>query len=660
MKRFFFLIFFLILLANAAWAKPVRFIQKMTPSNYQLYQNGAIGDGQVEWRLSLKTPPDIVRYHGAWVKWLNYRKAQFEKKAPLERPNTYYFSNDSGSDGDACTETDPCQTIAKCQDLITTNVGNTRCRFNKGEEWNETTGLTLSTNNNTIDSYGTGNKPLFDDFTLSYGAAGWTNDTGTRYARTEANDIAWLRLTNDKEGEDYGNNLIRVASAAAVTSTTGSWFWTASTLYVNFGGAAPDDVDFALEAVISNTNSGITTSGDGNRVEGIRADGWGAHRTTTAPQQHPFLNAGCTTKTNYWKDIEAFYSGSHLIAHNCGDNSGGHLMVNGAVAGFAKYNGASGDNLFNAYSRDGLQESWFIDIEGRYGTLKSSDWSYATLFQRGQGVFAHTQSASYDIGLMVVNDFVLTNSHTPLLSFGSAGRYTDPSPVTDFTQYRSFFVNVDQPATGNALTGPSLEWQENQILYGLKFKQKLNTAGIGALTNYIPLNTRVINSDIELDAAPVGSTFFALYNTVSTANSLHLLHSSIRFINVNVSGGNSFGIDYDNIFGTTTVAGTGTSKDSSLTNSIVSYINAGNTIYGRQSLTNSATKLLNNAYFDVDPNTGFDAGHDLGVGKVVLSSAYNLTSQAGLLSAGNKDILISHDINGKRRDGNPDIGPVEF
>lgn len=666
------LLLFIFLLVGTAEARPVRFIQKLVPTNYQLYRSGAIGDGQATWVNDFKAPPNIATEYSKWLKWKDYRVAQFEKKAPKERANTYYFvpSSAGGSDAAACTYAAPCATRTKCASLITANGGNTRCRFHADYVWDDATDIVITANNNTIDCYKSGAslrdctpgaeaQPLFNAFAVKYLDASnpWTLAAGNRYTVAETNDIAWVRKVNDRLGDTLGQNLVRVASSAACEALSNSWFWGANVLHINLGGTDPNTLD--LEAVISNTANGIEFQGDGNRVEFIRADGYGMHRTNTATQAQPFTSRAGGNKANYFKNLEAYYSSSHVVAHNW-NSTGGKSMWNGIIAGYPKYN-AAGNNIFNTYSALGEHETWWLDTTAQYGTLKSSDWSYTTLFQRGHGFLSHTNSASYDHSMYVVFNTSLPNSHTPLLSIGGSGtNAVNPSPVTDFSQYKSFMVKASQPATGNAITTPAFEWFKNQIIYGSRFAMKQTSAGVGAWTNYYPDNTWVINSDFEMNQAAVASNFTALYNTLTADNKVNFLHSSIRIINAAVDGGISFGLDFDNIFGTTTVAGAGTSRNSTMTNSILSIINSGTSTFMRLSLTNSATALKNNRFYDTDQNAGFDAGYDLGTSQSTLSAAYDLTSQAALLNAGNKEIQCSHDINGRRRDGSPDIGPVEF
>ena len=379
MKRL--LLILTLLICSVAEARPIRYVSRLTPSNYKLYQDNAIGNGQVAWKANYEIPPNIATNYGGWRRWKEYRVAQFEKLAPLERSNTYYFSS-AGLDANACTTASPCLTRSKCASLITTNGGNTRCRFKFGETFDDATDLVITSNGNTLDCWGTAaecaSKPLFNAFTNKYNSSGWTLATGNRYTRAETNDIAWIRNQADR----LGVNLVRTTSSANCEALSNSFFWGANVLHINLGGTNPNTLN--LEAVTSNTANGVESQGDGNRVEGLRADGYGMDRSNSATQAQPFTNRSTGNKANYFKNLEGYYSGTHIMAHNAPSGAGGKSVWNGCKAGFPMY-GASGDNLFNTYSRDGEQETWFLNSTLQYGTLKSSDWSYTTLFQRGGG-----------------------------------------------------------------------------------------------------------------------------------------------------------------------------------------------------------------------------------------------------------------------------------
>jgi hypothetical protein len=628
-------------------------------------RQGSVFKHPVTWSSSFATPPNIATNYEEWLSWKNHRIAQFELHCPVERAVTYYCSDGSSAadDTNPGTRDLPFQTRAKALAVINASGGNVRMRFQGGNTWDDDTDFVVTVDNVTIDAYdweGTsGTLPFFNAFELKYGASGWTLAAGNRYTRAETNDIAWVRDQEDRLGETLGRNLVRVASSAACEALSNSWFWGSNVLHINLGGTNPNTK--YLEAVISNTANGVEFRGDGCRVENIRADGFGMNRTSSATQAQPFTNRTLGNESNYYKGLEGFYSGTHIMAHNQGGDTGGRSMWVNCIGGFPMY-GAAGDNIFNSYSRDGGQETWFINCECRYGTLKSSDWSYSTLFQRGNGFYAHTISASYDPALFVAFGVTATNSHSPILTLGGTRRVvTNPSPATDFSQYRAFVVNCTQYATNNAITTPAFEWYKNEIIYGCRFSIKQTSGGAGAWTNYYPDNTWVINCDLEMDQATVASNFSALYNTSTADNKVHFLHTAIRAINAAVNAGTSFGLDYDNIFGTTTVAGSGTSRNSTMTNSVLSVINSGNTTFMRLSLTNSSTALKNNVFYDVDQNAGFDAGYNLGTSQGTIAAAYTLTSTQTGLQAGDTTIRLSHDINGKRRtSGTPYIGPVDF
>lgn len=604
---------------------------------------------------AVTTPPNIVTDYNAWVAWKDARIAAFESAAPSARTNTYYFAA-AGSDGEDCSIITPCATRNKCATLITTNSGDTRCRFKSGDTWDDNSNLVITANNVTIDAYGTGAKPFFNAFTLKYNASGWTLAAGNRYTRTEANDVAWLRDQDDRLGDTLGQNLVRVANSTDCEALTNSWVWVSGTLHINLGPSVnPNSRN--LEAVISNSNNGVEFGGDGGRVEGIRADGFGMSRTVVATQAQPFTNRSSGSNANYFKNLEGYYSGSHVIAHNR-TGSGGISMFNGVTAGYPKF--ASGESIFNTYSSDGLQETWFLDITCKYGTLKSSDWAYLTAFQRGQVYYGHTAGA-IDTGLTVAFNTSLVSSHTPAMEFGNFPRITVPSVDTDFTQYRSFIVNTSQPSFGNALA-QNLQWGANTIIYGLNYKAILAVGGVGAHSNYTPNNVWLINSYLELDHSVFGNGYSALYNTLVTGNSIHFLQSAVKLTGANLSGVTSFGMDFDNGFNAALAIGAGASANSSSYNSIFSYEDIGASTRVWLGLTNTAAALKNNAYYGVDQNAGFENGYDNDAGRVTLASPYVLNvSQAGLLLAGSSTITASHDINGKRRTVSPpDIGPEDF
>jgi len=298
-----------------------------------------------------------------WLPW--YRKLLNARVAYSDVPrlNTYFFSQ-SGNDSDAGTILAPYQTIAKAQALHNSLGGDVMLLFKRGDEWNETTGLTISNPRCTVGSYGIGDKPLFNRFVNKYNSAGWTLASGNRYTRAETLDIAWVR-----DQDDRLNAYTKVGSSGSVTTTPRSFFWGSNVLHINSGvGINPNNLN--LESVDSNdTSDGVSGSGDGGLGRNIRCDGWGCHRTSTNPQIHPYVSRTSGTDSFVFMDMEGYYSGGHIATHY-GATSGGFDTFINCKAGYTKVN-ASGETVYNTYATGGGQETIWHNCEVTYGTLPS-------------------------------------------------------------------------------------------------------------------------------------------------------------------------------------------------------------------------------------------------------------------------------------------------
>lgn len=159
MKKICILILSTLLLASTASARPIKFIQKLRPPNYRLYLDNAISDSQVVWKLEVAPTPDIVKNYTAWVKWKDYRVAQFEKMAPKERATTYYVINGliAGDDSDdGLTPETAWKTRGKALSEINASGGNVRVRFARGYTWTDDSNFAITVDNVTIDDYDAG------------------------------------------------------------------------------------------------------------------------------------------------------------------------------------------------------------------------------------------------------------------------------------------------------------------------------------------------------------------------------------------------------------------------------------------------------------------------------------------------------------------------
>ncbi len=601
------------------------------------------------------TPPDIVTQHAQWLDWKDNRRRQFEEHCPRQRTTTYYFSP-SGDDttGDGSID-NPWETRSKAIAIEAAGSGNMRLRFERGGEWDEDDDWVITHDNVTIDAYGEGEMPLFNAFKVKYLDASnvWALAAGNRYTVAETNDIAWIRKVNDRLGDTLGANLIRVGDSTACGSTSNSWFWGSNVLHINLGGTDPNTLD--IEAVISNDNNGVELQGDGCRIEGIRADGFGCHRTTTATQAQPFTSRTSGEKYNLFINLEGYYSGSHVMAHNNPGVSatGGHSMWVNCVAGYPKYNSA-GDNLFNSYSTDGDCETWFISCWGKYGTLKSSDWDYATEKGRGTGFYSHVATSTHR--LMVMYDCRIEASHTPIAGLGSLTTTAVTSTRTSIRNFRVYCKYADQ-GIGIKQFAVGI-FQANCITYGERLYLSPLSNNPGAFDNIEIDNCWYVNSIIEVDGS-FTSAQWGFMNRSSGTNSIHIWQSTLRVL----GSAQAFGFDYDVQFGAT--VGAGACADSSLVNSIVAW-DTGNTVNAYLALTNqlyNGTRgISNNAYWRVDSATGNERGYEADTAAITLAALPTDPEVTSLKNAGSTNIpTFSHDIIGKKRlSTTPDVGPYDF
>jgi hypothetical protein len=601
-------------------------------------------------------PPNIITNWTDWVTWKNARIAWFETHCPLARAQTWYFANQGNDTTGDGSQGNPWQTRAKAIAVEAADSdGNAAYLFECGDVWYEDDNWATTRNNITVSSYGSGAKPFFNAFEKRYLDASnvWGSQSGNRWQVAETDDIAWLRLSDDRLGETRGTNLIRVADAATCASTSNSWVWVSNVLYVNLGGTDPNTVD--LEAVKSNENNGIEFGGDGCRVEGIRGDGFGMHRTTTAPQDQPFTNRSTNEEANYFKNLEGYFSGSHVMAHNAPGVTvgvGGYSLWHTCTAGFPKYN-AAGDNCFNFFSQEGEAEAWAVDCIAKYGTLKSSDWDYATNKSRGQGFFSHTGGVGLH-HIQVMFNCSADNSHTPCSHLG--GPTSSRDAAGSIANVRNFRVNCtfEEPTQAITQFPSSGLFESDTIIYGERYYVRARQNNPAALENVAKNDCWYVNSIIDCNMG--SATDWALINITSNY-SIHLWHTLIR--EQNTAG--SWGFDYSVKFGGFGT-GAGYAQNSSMVNSVFASSSSAQDVY--LAFTNVAfngTKGIgNNAYFNVDAAVGNERGFNTDASPVTLSVLPNLThAPAGTGNRGSTSIpTFSHDIDGNPRSGAfPTPGP---
>lgn len=685
MKKLFFILFLSIFLnqnslyalreSGTSEAKPIVGYGKDFDGSLggalQLNSSGEL----VIWSATFGVPPDIVADYTAWVKWKDARINQFERHAPLTKATRYYVSSSDGSDlDDGLSEANAWATRAKAISELSTNE---RISFKCGDTFTDDDDWVITVDDVTIDTYGTctgTNEPFFNAFTVQYLDASnvWALAAGNRYTVAETNDIAYVRKQADRLGETAGLPLIRQDSSANCEATSNSFFYDSvgDVLHLNLGGTDPNTID--LEAVISNSNNGVEFQGDGSRAEGLRADGFGIHRTSVGTQAQPFTNRNSGDEANLYKGLEGYYSNTHVMAHNLQVGSGGKSMWLDCIAGLGQVDPTS-DAMsdINTYSQGSGQETWVIDSTFAGGALPEFTWDYAGDKTAGTGFLGHsggTQNGTY---------IAFGNTATVLAGtrVNSITDFNDPilATVDSFTTFRAFNVNNVLDAYPSAHQDVASDRSTSTIHYGVTWNMRPPaSAGAGGFRNDEWNSTEYcFNCRFIADMTDYGNQVGGFYNGTAGATSAGtIVNSEIVYKNWTVTSGTTrYGSGFDNRTNTGAPGTGGSSPKDRVFNTIVSVDTSGwpsagqGTVIANLAFSNQAQYLKNNAYFGFKTTTNQDNGLDNTVGGVILAAAYNTsgTDVTALHQAGDTTFMLSHDINSKRRTvSSPDIGPVDY
>ena len=330
-----------------------------------------------------------------WYVWLrklvNYRVAWCD----IPRLTVYYFSQSSGNDttGDG-TILLPYQTIAKAQALHDAGTSDMAFLFKRGDEWNETAGLTFTKARCTVGAYGVGERYFFNRFTVKYNMTGWTVATGNRYTRIETNDIAWVRNQYSRLDNVYS----RQSTAALVASNPLS-FW--------YEPAASFTVTIASPAVFSKTGHGLVAG------DKIQLSTTGALPTGLSINTDYFvISAGLTadafqvsaTAGGAAINTSGSQSGVHSLRPRVHINSGVSInpnilnleaVITNTVDGIT----LSGDGSY-AYSGrlDGWGMSRTTSATQKHAYVSNATTTAAVLFRDMEGYYGSSHIATHYVG----------------------------------------------------------------------------------------------------------------------------------------------------------------------------------------------------------------------------------------------------------------------
>lgn len=468
------------------------------PGTLQITEPPSLTSTGVAHATALGAIPDPGTYaHKNWVNnWRRYQKSH----CPISRTITYYVSNSTGNDSnDGLSMGAPFKTLSKVQaviDAVSSGNADMRFRFKRGDVWEETTGLDLDEPHITLDAYGSGDKPLFNRFTVKYSESSWTDQSGGVYSISEANDIAWVRKVDDRLTAFIRNG---DATLPSVPAGAGGYFYydsVGNTLYVRLpSDANPGDSDY--EAVIDNSSdSAVEVSDHGCRVVNIRADGWGCSDGTPANQNCGFRTTTSSTEVTVFEGCESYYTSSHCIEHLRGSGSGGILLCDSCTVGYPIFNSGGGETLFNSYAETGGNEFGVFDCSVPYGTLPTSNWYTVNDEEvRGKLCYAHTTGASGDsnrVGLFIV--YNLDATHGNIFGPGSSSTCGDGGRDGGaYNQKKAFIISERLTQTRPGFNPTELIALHNIVincLYEVTLNDEARLSVSAGRSNGFGINTR--------------------------------------------------------------------------------------------------------------------------------------------------------------------------
>jgi hypothetical protein len=429
------------------------------------------------------TPPPFWQLK--FASWCSSLLLARLRECPISRGTRYYIAYDAagtstghadGSHTGSLALPWTCATPAHIDTLIRAQATNGDVRFSlkRGDKFYATnggTGIVLDSSNVTIDAYGTGELPVISGFMAAYGGSGWTTETAGAnqvnvYYRTETNNVNWFREDADPDHATRRITTGSVTYANFRTSTyAGCWCFDSSgawgghganQLYVN--PRVANAVPLSTSQIAAGTGTGIEIKYGtyGNRLDSVRADGWGL--AVGDAQKYCIQTTVKNQQTAVVSNCVAYYSSlsSHVAGHlgAVGDSGGISTWVNN-VFGLSYYSGAA--TQLNYYNGIGGGEfiSWNNTIS--HGSLKNETYSSNAL---GQAVYHHTDSG--DIGLIIVYGTRGPKYGCNNGVFGGTSGANIPTPASrhDYSTARCFYMSENYPdiqqdaGGGDVILGP--------------------------------------------------------------------------------------------------------------------------------------------------------------------------------------------------------------
>ena len=343
--------------------------------------------------------------HPAWEPQLLAYIAAAKAQCPLERATTRFVlqaadGNGAGGGG-AGTEADPyrTRTPGDLDTLINSQGSGVRWRLRRGDEWVGPSRVRLQ-GGRTLDAYGVGPRPHLSNFTLRIepAAGAWTDAGGGRWTASLASP-GWVR---ERRPGGLAQVLRKVGSAAEVAATPRSWWHDGALLHLHPGTINPNAVAWEATAAATPRVDGLLLTGDGNRVSGLRVDGFGLDGVQS--------NDGWQVKASISGDAvcvvegcELYYASRHTSGVSTSTSGGRGVWLDNEEGLIQEAGGA----VHVDYASSGLQEAVVWGCRYPFGSLPQGVGVTAG-YALGDAVLTHTDETSPNrVGLAVVGRCVV-------------------------------------------------------------------------------------------------------------------------------------------------------------------------------------------------------------------------------------------------------------
>jgi hypothetical protein len=592
-------------------------------------------------------------------RWDDEVIAAILEECPLTRTTTYYFDT-SGDDttGDG-TIGDPWETIDKAQEVLTASSGDIALLFARGDVWTEQVGLNVDKSNTTVGAYGTGARPLFNNFganTFASGGTLWTLASGNRYTTSVA------AIGGIREQLNRFKAYRLVASTAEVESTANSYYQTGGTLSIhatNSAGTAvdPDTIAFEYTLAAATDDSGIDVASGvtGVRIDSIRCDGWGLDGTAGNQEYGVRLQTNETDIAAVTNCGAYFNSRHNLGLYTAGASaSGGLVLFLGNDFGYCTEASCS-PIVF--YADNGDQEAFAVGNTCNFGSLPITA---ARTWADGIAGYAHTDAGVGDtIGLILYRDNVVK---APANGFGChAGfLYSDIPDVSDPGDCKAITINTTfEKLLGggaNGTNGHQFNTTDSLEIGGTYRLLPRNMATAAMTTTNV--TGWMIGTSVEIDLSSYTDDYFSVFNP-SGDTSPKYWHTQWNLIS---NGTTDFTFNFDTVFDGVIA----TDDGSEFVNSIfaVQRTNPASTAdLIRLGLNNTAAELRNNAFFGLSAN-GTNNSISNAANTVTLDAMPTLGAavypDSGQLAGEGEGGVIEFDAAYRSRHPvTPAIGPIE-